>query len=331
MPWDGPFADTENGGISQSLLNEADQCPYRLYLYAILGLRPKEEPSPQLIWGDTLHKGLEWYLKSSYVEARDKMLDYLAEKYPHAPTTFPASLQRMLLLYERMEGTWVTELVFDHRFEYNLGGKTRNVRLRGKLDGLCIDHPDRGRAIVEHKAKTYIDPVKTRREIKHDRQCNLYMRLHNTEWVYYDLILNPEVQKYVPVRGYTQSDDEYISMLFSGPSASYGGMFPINSNKSKWLSQEPYFISHEEQEHYWNFFLIPAIERLVTFWEYVTQPGFDPEDPNWYNHIFYRMPVRNFIASNTKNFECKYYSYLLGEEGLNDLEPVPSYFGELEE
>jgi len=63
----------------------------------------------------------------------------------------------------------------------------------------------------------------------------------------------------------------------------------------------------------------------------VTQPGFDPDDTQFYNHLFYKVPVRQFDPSLTEKFECDYYNYLIGDEDLSDLVSIPSLYQELEE
>ena len=50
--WSGPFATDAQGGITQSLINSFNQCPYRAYIKYILGLKENKPESPQLMWGD---------------------------------------------------------------------------------------------------------------------------------------------------------------------------------------------------------------------------------------------------------------------------------------
>jgi hypothetical protein len=85
------------------------------------------------------------------------------------------------------------------------------------------------------------------------------------------------------------------------------------------------------QEKYWVETIYPTIERMCQWWDYVTQPNFNHEDPKFYNEIFYKTPVRQFEASNTEKFQCDYYNHLIGEEDLSDLSDVGSLFQELED
>jgi hypothetical protein len=327
MIWRGPEVD----GITQSMISKFVQCPYRFYLYAILGLKDNSELHPNLIWGDVFHKGLEHYIKTRNINnSVVAMHDYLATKYPQAPSTYDKTTKGLLWKFSlsTYEGEWDTEIAFAIPVTLPSG---RKVLVRGKKDALCIDHPQYGRCLGEHKCKGWIDPAQVRREIKQDRQLNVYMYLHHIEWVNYDLILIPEAQKYLPARSYNESPAEWIQKLFIGPCASYNGKFPINQNVHEWIHSSTYHLPREEQEAYWNFTIFPELERMCRFWDHVNQPGFDPDNPDYYNEVFYRAPVRQFNGSFTQNFECDYYKHLIGEEDLCDLLPVSSLYSELED
>ena len=57
--WAGPLV----GGLTQSIINRYLDCPFRFYLYAVLGL---EDPAPDkanLMWGSICHYGLEQIIK----------------------------------------------------------------------------------------------------------------------------------------------------------------------------------------------------------------------------------------------------------------------------
>ena len=54
--WKGPVID----GITQSMIGKFIQCPYRFYLYAILGKVDNKPLPDNLIWGDVTIKVLNF-------------------------------------------------------------------------------------------------------------------------------------------------------------------------------------------------------------------------------------------------------------------------------
>jgi hypothetical protein len=323
--WKGPIID----GVSQSFISKFLQCPYRCYLYAILGLRDDTPLHPNLIWGDCFHKGLEIFLQDFNINnAIEQTLQHRATKHPTAPSTYDISLSLGLRNYGRAltepvrESTWQTEVVFDTVYE--------GFRIRGKLDGITRNHSEYGSALIEHKTKGYIDAEQTRKELQQDLQLNYYMFLHDVEWVYYDLILIPEAQKYTPARNYNESPQDWMSRLHTGPCGKYS-IYPINSNRPSWQRQVTTSLPREMQEEYWDVTVLPILKRISMWYDWVTQSNFDPDNPKFYNDLFYKVPPRLFNGSFTEKFQCEYYSYLIGEQSLQDLVPVTSIFNELEE
>jgi len=326
--WKGP----EEDGITQSILNMFLECPYSAYINLILGLEDNETPSENLIWGDCYHKGLEHIIADGdMANAIEKMLDRLATKYKRAPPSFKYSLPRMLRLYKLKthmeEGSWATEIIGDQTLTIG----ERPIRIRYKLDGYNITHPEYGNFLVEHKCKGYTDPDLVREEIKQDLQCNFYMTLSQCEWVAYDLIKIPDVQKYGPAMPFNDSPEEWVHKLYHGPVGSYGNSYPIYRYREKWINQQVYHISHEEQQEYWERTITPLIMRICAWYDHVTSPNFSLDDPKCYNELFYRQPVRHFNGRRTEKFKCPYHAYHTGAIGLQDLRPIKSHFSELEE
>lgn len=324
--WKGPLID----GITQSMMSKFVQCPYRFYLYAILGLKDNTPLNPNLIWGDVFHKGLELFIRTkNHNTAVVGMLEYLRTKYPEAPSTYEISTKNLLYRFtlDTYQGEWTTEQSFSIPIETPTG---RKILIRGKKDAIQTDHPDYGRILGEHKCKGYIDPTQTALEIRQDRQVNIYCYLHNIEWINYDLILIPEAVKYKPPRAFNESPQVWMEKLFTGPCGSYG-IFPINQNKHLWIHNATYHLPREVQEKYWIETVYPTIDRMCVWWDWVTQSGFDHENPKFYNEFFYKTPVRQFEASNTEKFQCEYYNHLIGEEDISDLADVGSLYQELED
>lgn len=327
--WKGPIED----GVTQSLLNKFLECPYSFYLYAILGLQDPEELNHNLIWGDCFHKGLELLIPTGDKKAAALgMLEYLHDRYPTAPESFQYSLPRMLRLYRvsPFEGDWITEQVIDTTIQIN----EYKVRIRGKRDAITTNHPQYGPVLGEHKCKGYTDPAQTREELQQDVQCTLYLLTNDTEceWVFYDLIKIPDTQKYGPAPQSGESSQDYIERIYSdGAIGSYGGKYPIYRYTSQWIDQGIYYFPVEDQEKVFNETIKPNILRLIQWYDYVTQPDFNHEDPKWFNEIFYKHPVRHFNGRRTEKFKCAYHGYLTGQQTLSDLVPVQSFYSELED
>lgn len=326
--WKGPIVD----GITQSLINSYLECPFSFYIKTILGLKEEEEPSVNLIWGDTFHKGLEILLETkSEAAAIEAMEEHLTNRYPNAPPTVRHTTAKMLDIYRikgnHMDVEWHPELLMDIEFPI----KNYPVRFRGKLDGLCEHHPSYNRLLVEHKAKGYIDPLQVKDELPEDLQVNIYMYLHDVEYVAYDLIKIPEAQKYGPPPSYAESAAQWTDRIFHGPIGSYNGNYPIHKARHKWVHQGVHLLPRENQELYWSRTVIPLILRIIEWYEYVTSPEFNMDDPACYNSIFYRTPIRSFSGRRTESFKCPYYSYLIGEMDLSELTPTKSLFSELED
>lgn len=320
-------------GITQSILNRFLECPYSAYLYLILGLH---DPSPlelNLEWGDILHKGLELFIpEGNYSDAVEGMFEYQIANYPSTEDTVRYSTKKMLRLFSRSpyEGDWKTEVDIDTPIKLT---NNTTVRFRGKIDTYTNNHPTYGKVRGDHKCKGYTDPTKTREEIEYDLQMNAYLHASDGgEWIYYDLIKIPEAQKYKPARKNGESAASYIDRLFKdGTIGSYNNHYPIMLNKSSWIHQGIYHIPQETQEKVFYQTISPCILRLLEWYDYVTDPSFSLEDPNCYNSIFYLHPIRHFNARKTAGYNCPYHAYLIGELPLEALEPVTSYFPELEE
>ena len=335
--WKGPQVD----GLTQSLINRIICCPYSAYIYLILGLEENKELEPNLIYGDCGHKGLEVLIDNLNLCDRERFplacqaaKKHLDDNYPEAEPTFRFSLPRLLRGFRvnHHKGDWVAETEIDTQITpEQFPNLSQEVRIRGKVDGKTTNHPEYETCIGEHKFKGYTDFLSTRDELWQDLQLNLYMFIEGAEWVIYDIFKVPDTQKYKPSVGYSESPEDWVKKIYEGPVGSYGGFYPINQNRHKWIWQKPLYIPLEKQRFYWETTIIPIINKIVIWYEWVTQSGFDPDNPKYHNDIFYRMPVRHFDGRKTQTYKCDYHSYLIGQETIDDLRPVDSFYSELEE
>jgi len=334
MPWKGPYEE----GVSQSLINKYLECPYRFYLYAILGLEEKHPLEPNLIWGDTFHKGLElliqepqlaWDFPQEKWAEIDAALDHHLEQYVPFPPTFPFSIKRMLRYYDDSYKEGAPHFNTERVFAIPYKTAKNEVILRGKLDG---DNPS---TIVEHKCKGKLAIEQTRDEVPVDLQINMYtyawQHFYETPelpLIIYDTIRIPDTQFALPQRRMRQSISNYIEELYT---TSTWGDFPVEKRRGLWLDQAKIWLTKQGHRDFKTFVLNPLIDLICAWWDHVTAPNFDPGDPACYNEVFYRVPVRHFNPSNTQNFKCNYHSFLTGAIDLDELTPVKSYFPELEE
>jgi len=334
MKWRGPLED----GVTQSLLSKFLQCPYQFYIYAGLGLQEPSIPEPNLIWGDTFHKGLELSIEKPYrieqftpedwEEIYRGVDEHIQRDWPTAPLTFPHSIKNMLPLYEdeyKLEHPNIhTEVKFKIPYTTASGNK---VTLKGKADG--IDAPT-GEAdlLVEHKCKGRIDIAQTYYEIPVDLQVTIYCRVLGPRKVIYDLIRIPDTQWSLPPRGNTQKPSNYINDLYH---SKYWGDFPITVKKKLWLQQTTIILDNETVERTMAETVDPLIDRLCLYWEYVSDPNFDWQNPKHFNHLFYKTPIRFFDPARTMSYKSPYWNFLVGQIDLDALCPVESFYAELDD
>lgn len=310
--WKGPIID----GVSISSMDSFLQCPFRFYIQKILCLEDDLPPHPNLVYGDSGHVGLEHLIRGdSLLDSQRAALAHLKTNYPDCELldSYRGSLPALLGLYDLtilLPGKWQTEVEFSRVID--------GFKINGIVDGLLPN-----KAIVEHKFKKQIavDPILLSEEIHMDMQCNVYMKLFEVESVYYDLIGIPETgyKFQMPYKSKITDMVEYGQSLVYGGGYNRGDLYPIDRNLYKWISQRLYIIPFEDQESFWTKTFLPNLKRINQWFEYVTNPSFDPNNPSCYNEIFYINPVRSFQQSNTEKFKCNYHAILTGQDDYSTL------------
>ncbi len=327
--WKGPI----EGGITQSLMQNMLECPYRSFLYYCLGLEEPSTIEPNLIWGNGMHLALELAIpkpklirefdESDHKEIFDTVNKYLKTKYPQHPGTFVWSITNMLKLYDDKYKLDYSNIVTEKKFQVPYTTRTgRKCTLRGKMD--VHARPLLG----EHKCKGKIDTQQTREETPVDTQTLLYCMVGNCTKVVYDLIRVPESQWKLPQRNPMSSAKGYMDEVFYNCS-NYDD-FPISKWKNRWISQlYPIEITDEQIDIWRKKTLDPIIDMIWRRYEMWCDPSFDPENPECYSADFYVTPVRQFDATRTERYKCKYHGILTGQLGLNELVPVQDFYKEL--
>lgn len=357
MKWKGPKHD----GITQSILNRfLGEDPYRLYLYFGLGLEEFSETEPNLMYGSAAHVGLEHIIEKPYTlpdftpedwaDVHGAVDDCLNNDFPECPPTFSHSIKRLLELYDDSfkdeYGRFMTEVPFSVPYTTGHG---HDITLRGKIDALQIieggtksdtckltDHDLRhliegyapGSTIGEHKFKGKIDPMGARVEIPVDLQVAMYCYASGAREVIYDNIRIPDTQYSLPPKRQYQKTKSYIDELYDSRK---WGDFPVSQRKHLWFSQLPIPITQQNIDDTFHFTLDPVVDWIVRWYEHCSDPNFDYQNPKYYNHIFYKKPIRLFDAARTMTFKGNYYGHMTNQLDIDDLIPVKSFYAELPE
>jgi len=358
--WAGPF----EGGITQSIISRFLTCPFQFFLYAYMGLEEQTPPEPNLIWGDTLHVGLEHRIRGHTLDESIKIMwEYQMKRYPTAPASFRYSTRNMLALYPINKlshwgrittehpikekytlGTYYRPANSSCRFDYYpegiktsvpfginttpvdaYGGET--ITFRGKVDMLSEDRTKFG----DHKGKGKYapSPEALKEELGQDLQMNAYAWFLGkvSEWMY-DIIKCPEAMPRTPAKRVSENPEQWIDRIFHTHQDVQNG-FPIKTCHGLWIRQVPFYQDVEEIEKYMRYTLEPLFHKIVDWWHHVTHPKFDPADPKWWGPMFYISPIRNFNPTTTFSYKCKYHSFLTGKTDISSLTKIKSYYPEL--
>jgi hypothetical protein len=326
--WAGPF----KGGLTQSIINRFLDCPFRFYLYAVLGLEDPENINPNLMWGSICHRGLEYLLSTNVPVAEfddatkadllQTLKNYTTKEYPQAPASFPYSAYEMCLLYDdtyKQTDDFKAEVKFSattHPLASHTTARGNQVTFRGKLDG------EGHVRMAEHKCVGYSDPQQSRLETPEDLQLNLYMYITGIRECIYDKIKIPDTNKWCPQKRSAERSQNWIERIYH---THYYKEYPIAKNKFLWMDQFVVYRTDEEIDTYFKFVIEPLVDLMCAYWEYVNSDDFDPNDPRCYNELFYIKPLRTFDASRTEKYKCNYYNLLNGQIGLDELQQAHFY------
>ncbi len=206
--WSGPCGDGPNGGVTQSLVSRFLVCRERFRLLVVEGLRPKDQFSHRIEYGNLWHVCEEALAEGSDMSVDNplwlrRLSDYckgLCKRYPTQQDQIDHWYNVCKVQFPLYVDFWskhpdvlnrtplLQEQVFDVPCQLPSG---RTVRLRGKWDSVDlieennaridpVKGPNKGmrRAGVwlqENKTKSDIDEGQLKRQLSFDLQTMLYL------------------------------------------------------------------------------------------------------------------------------------------------------------
>ena len=342
--WPGPAA----GGITQSMISTYLQDPYCFVLYYGLGLEEPTPTSQEILWGNIIHKGLEDlieipilskdFTEFEWEQILDSMKKESLKEIHTAPTSYH-SCAEMIKLYNDSYKTQYDKIETEKEFQIAHATRNFEVTLMGKMDGIADPNntfyesvntawtpTDFCRTLIEHKSKGYFEHDQFRREIKHDLQVCLYCHASQARHVIYDVFVVPETQWSAPKRTEYERDAAYIKKLYHG---SMYKTYPVSKNKPFWVYQMEFDITSDWIRDQFRSTINPIIDQICMLYDYTSSDSFDPHNPDCYNHLFYKKPLRVFDPAVTNKYKSRYWSFLIGELDITQLRVTPKLFKEL--
>lgn len=343
--WKGPEVD----GITQSLLSRYLACKERFRLLAIEGLRPRDEFSARLHYGEMWHvceevhatkgdweQALRTFVSTLMVRYRTQQAQ-VGKWYSVCRTQFPLYIKYWKKHPDvQQRQHHFSEKVFAVPYELPNG---RKVLLRGKLDS--VDRIMGEFWLQENKTKGDINEQKLQRQLKFDLQTMMYL-------VALRELLEHSAWKGKPIGGVRYN-------VIRRPLA--GGKFSIKPKKEKHYKNKPsvpaerdedfmerlsdiikdngdYFfmrwkvpINQRDIEIFQDEFLDPCLMELCFWYDHITR-DWGRTATSGFNDYHYRMPygLYNPMLEGTES-DLDEYLDTGSEVGLVRVDKL---FGELE-
>lgn len=354
--WSGP----EKDGITFSLFSRFLCCPERFRLLVCEGLKPFDSFNHRIEYGSMWHTCEEAYSYSGYPQSSgawsDALRNYalsLIKRYPNSVADiehwyrvcklqFEAYTKSRIGVSNSKESQKYTPILREHIFNvpYPLPSGRLPI-LRGKWDGLFYD-TDRNLYLKEIKTKGDINTQKLVRELTFDLQTMLYLvslkySLLNLEnyslpsvmggmrmgGILYSVIRRPlsggkySITKYKPTKSRLggETDKDFYDRLFS----------IISSDPDHFFKGYTVYVSHEDIERFEKQFLIPKLEHLCDWWEFISTTS-DPFSMDGYG-LHYREPYG--IYDPLKEGGVSNYDNLLDTGSRIGLDVTDNLFPEL--
>jgi len=299
------------------------ECPFRAYLYFYCGLKDPGAPHENLVWGSVMHKGLEHLIRGdSLHDSMTAMYNYYNEEYGRHPEEIIYTCFEMLKLYPVPA---LSAPLTEHKLHASITlPSSREIVVRGMADVVIP-----GSFLCDHKCKGRIYPAETAQELADDHQMNLYSYILRTPQWQYDLIQCPLVAYGCPTRRPGQSAEAFAHHIFH-TYENFKYFWPISKFRGTWLCCIPHYQPLLAIDMYWRRTLSPLMERFCDWWDYITSPSFNPNDPTCYNSLFYQSPGRVFDPAKTDKYAGNFHGVINGLMDYSELLHVPSYYAELE-
>lgn len=283
--WEGPDSDGPNGGITFSLLSRFLVCRERFRLLTVEGLKPAEQFSAPLEFGNLWHTCEEALAANKEWETALRIYAIkLLQRFPLKRQEVELWIEKCAALFPIYAEHWSTnpdvkqrEPVFQEesfRVEIKLPSG-RTVKLRGKFDS--VDVIGKGLYIQENKTKSAIDVVKLSRQLTFDLQTMIYvtalhairegdskLKKHPVSGVRYNVIRR---SAHKSVRSMLEKLDEDRKAGRIG----------------EWFSRWSIGVNESDTRKFRRECLDPILEQLCDWWGHITSGG-DPFESESLQH-----------------------------------------------
>lgn len=353
--WDGPSVNSENGGVTQSLLKGNIVCKERSRQRLVYGYAPKQAFQMRMEYGNMWHLCEE--LHSAKKPWRTPLKNYAKE----LATKFKAQQQDISLYYNLCNLQFPLYVDYWKSHEDMKSRKPilseenfcipytipdgRIVFLKGKFDSADSVTQERKRVVYlqENKAKGSIDEDSLQRQLTFDVQTMIYIialkeHLLNKNIKYpvvgvrYNVIRRPlaggkySIRKKKPTKANPkgESDSEYYGRLEQ----------IIKEDPKHFFIRWNVEISEQDIKDFKEQFLDPQLTQLVDWWDWIMagKPN-DPWSPReingvkTYNTLHHRAPYGIYSPMNDGKFH--YLDNLLNYQSIVGLERREEMFPEL--
>ena len=324
--WNGPI---ENG-VTQSMMNAFLVCRERFRLHTVEGLQPVDEFKHSLEFGNMWHLCEENAAPSCDWEvALQDFTKSLCRRYPLQQEQIVKWYRICKLLFPIYQNYWKkstkkhrlisTEETFE--VSYVLPSK-RIIKLRGKWDEVfeICSGTQKGIWLKENKTSGQIVEQQIKSRLQFDLQTMTYLIARklwrpkeNIRGVWYNVVRRPLsggkhfIRQHKPTKSNPQGEnvEEYYERLT--------GL--ITEEPEHYFMRWPSRVLPNDYQKFEQTYLIPLLEQMCDWWEWVSKEPFKPFRKG--NKLHYRTPygIYNIIAEGGDS-SVDHYLNTGDEQGL---------------